>query len=584
MKMFKKAAVTIILMCMILGGTGWEHRVLAKQEIQKTPDSDNVFLSDPKYGGTSKGQWKGDRIYLGSYEQDGNTGNGKEAVCWRVLKVLGNKVLLLSEYALDVKPYHEKNENVTWQDSDIRQWLNEDFLYEVFGNPEDQLVDRVCATKLKNKKNVRYGTYAGETTRDKIFLLSWEETFKEEYGFTRRCRTRSGGVTFSYGGVSDSRVCYPTCYAALKNPLITRDPEVRRNNKKNLSVEGLGSIYWILRTPGSKENYITYVSRWGRTTYNFDSPVDHLESCIRPALWMDLSGLDITKISTDTYCIKEDMPYTKAEQAKDYKKLIIHALGSETRVSAVKGSRSTKNGFLRNPVWGGNKRGEWEGDRVLFGRYRNEDILWRVLSTDHNRIILMSEYGIERMAYSTRKKVNTWEKSNARNWLNTSFYNIAFHEGEKSVILLNDTINKANPLYGTDNGGNTKDYVWLLSWEDCMREDYGFTRSEGRGPAESMTRVCYPTSYRPEFKRIFGKNDVNGNPIVICKEQAVSWWLREAGFDAYHTLNINRYGDALRHEQPECTSAYYVRPVIVLDANKIRLESKDGRYPKICPR
>ena len=78
----------------------------------------------------------GGLVTLGKYEQDNNVENGKEPIEWIVLHTEGNKTLLLSKYALDIKWYHDndysnesKNEHntVTWETSMIKKWLNNDF-------------------------------------------------------------------------------------------------------------------------------------------------------------------------------------------------------------------------------------------------------------------------------------------------------------------------------------------------------------------------------------------------------------------------------------------------------------------------
>ena len=70
----------------------------------------------------------GKTIKFGSYEQDNNTSNGKEAIEWLVLDVQGNKVFLVSRYNLDVQPYNKTSGSVTWEKCTLRTWLNNDFL------------------------------------------------------------------------------------------------------------------------------------------------------------------------------------------------------------------------------------------------------------------------------------------------------------------------------------------------------------------------------------------------------------------------------------------------------------------------
>ena len=56
-----------------------------------------------------------------------------EAIEWRVLDKKGDKVLLLSEYGLDIQPFDTSDvSRVLWKDSTMRKWLNNDF-YEITG-------------------------------------------------------------------------------------------------------------------------------------------------------------------------------------------------------------------------------------------------------------------------------------------------------------------------------------------------------------------------------------------------------------------------------------------------------------------
>ena len=44
-------------------------------------------------------------VTFGTYEQDGNTGNGAEPIEWYVLDEKDGKTLLISKYILDAQPY-----------------------------------------------------------------------------------------------------------------------------------------------------------------------------------------------------------------------------------------------------------------------------------------------------------------------------------------------------------------------------------------------------------------------------------------------------------------------------------------------
>ena len=115
----------------------------------------------------------GDYVTFGSYEQDNDMSNGAEAIEWQVLDKKDGKVLLMSKYALDVKPYHEKQEAVTWETCTLRSWLNNEFYNTAFGSGEQKYI---AESYLSNADNSKHGTNGGNATYDKVFLLSIGES------------------------------------------------------------------------------------------------------------------------------------------------------------------------------------------------------------------------------------------------------------------------------------------------------------------------------------------------------------------------------------------------------------------------
>ena len=77
----------------------------------------------------------GDCISFGSFEQDGNTKNGKETLEWIVLSVKEPYVLLLSKNVLDIQPFSGAD-SAAWSDSELRRWLNVDFFAEAFADKQ----------------------------------------------------------------------------------------------------------------------------------------------------------------------------------------------------------------------------------------------------------------------------------------------------------------------------------------------------------------------------------------------------------------------------------------------------------------
>ena len=188
----------------------------------------------------------GRTVLFGSYEQDNDLSNGQEAIEWTVLSNDGEKVLLLSRYALALMPYHYKRTDITWAACTLRKWLNGTFLKTAFSAEEQA---RIIKTSLTADKNPDYGTGAGSGTRDMVFLLSAAEA-----------------ALYPDGG--SAAAC--TLTAAAVN---------------GLSVETELCSWW-LRTPGRGQSLAAYVGAEGIATAGCAVSADTV--AVRPALYLSI--------------------------------------------------------------------------------------------------------------------------------------------------------------------------------------------------------------------------------------------------------------------------------------------------------
>ena len=193
----------------------------------------------------------GDIVEFGSYEQDNDTSNGKEAITWKVQAKENGKTLLISEYALDCKQYDKGFDAVTWETSSIRKWLNGEFMQVAFSKSEQKLITKIT---VKNPNNNEFGTKGGKNTQDKIFLPSIAEAEK-------------------YFASDEARACAPTAYA-VANGAWKRDNE---------------SCLWWLRSPGDTQTYATVVRTDGWVDVFGTAACD--SSAVRPALWVNFEDM-----------------------------------------------------------------------------------------------------------------------------------------------------------------------------------------------------------------------------------------------------------------------------------------------------
>ena len=192
----------------------------------------------------------GDVFKLGLYEQDNNKSNGQEDIEWLVLAKDGTKILVISKYALDCKPYNTSYTNVTWETCTLRKWLNNDFLGAAFSADEQTMIPTITVTA---DENPAYSTNPGNATQDQVFLLSITEANK-------------------YFSSDSARQCEPTDFA-VANGVWESDS---------------GNCAWWLRSPGYNLRYAAYVHAGGRGE-QLGLGVGYDDYAVRPAMWIDLS-------------------------------------------------------------------------------------------------------------------------------------------------------------------------------------------------------------------------------------------------------------------------------------------------------
>ena len=198
----------------------------------------------------------GDTIFFGAYEQDNDTSDGKENIEWLVLAKEDDRLLVISQYALDCRQYNTEYDFVTWESCTLREWLNADFFNAAFSDGEKAMIPTVTVSADKNPD---YSTNPGSATEDKVFLLSITEANK-------------------YFKTAEERMCVPTSYAKAHGAYTSSD----------YTKGGAATCWWWLRSPGKYQEHAASVDYDGGVvsygnTANFD------RGCVRPAMWIDLS-------------------------------------------------------------------------------------------------------------------------------------------------------------------------------------------------------------------------------------------------------------------------------------------------------
>lgn len=110
-----------------------------------------------------------------------------EPIQWRYLSQDGDNVQFVSEKVLDSHVWNQTDhENGiyrnNYQYSDIRTWLNNDFLEQAFYY-DPSLIQTVNVDNSAKSTGDSINPYACEDTQDKVYLLSYKDILNEDYGF-----------------------------------------------------------------------------------------------------------------------------------------------------------------------------------------------------------------------------------------------------------------------------------------------------------------------------------------------------------------------------------------------------------------
>lgn len=130
-------------------------------------------------------------------------------------------------------------------------------------------------------------------------------------------------------------------------------------------------------------------------------------------------------------------------------------------------------------------------DIIEFGKYNNEPIQWRVLWCDKNDAFIMADNIITKMSYGNENKIQTWDESYVRTWLNSYFIDNAFTADEKKIIMEVNVNNHEVNLWGAEGGNDTIDKIYLLSQSEITDTRYGFATNISADKARSVSSAWW---------------------------------------------------------------------------------------------
>ena len=343
----------------------------------------------------------GDIVLFGTYEQDGDTTNGKETVEWLVLEKDEKTLALISSYVLDSREFDPKffnyKSNITWNNCELREWLNNAFLNEAFNDNEQSRI-------VSNSD-------------DKVRLLSDSQLKK-------------------YFISQSDRKCKPTAYASTKH----------------VGKDSTGYCRWWLDNgwfvlangeSGGFGNYLYGNSQGVRPCINVTIEANNSEQAIKDEEYTKALSLYQAGKYYEAFVAFEALDGYKdsTEKASEIQKMHSEAI--------LKGKMNVVE----------------VGDIVVLGSCEqdnntsngNEGIEWVVLSKDEEKMLLLSKYALFCQRFHSTDTEIAWEECYLRTWLNEVFFSGAFTSDEQAII--------SAEAISTDSGsGNdTIDKVFILS-------------------------------------------------------------------------------------------------------------------------
>lgn len=187
-----------------------------------------------------------------------------DSIKWRVLSINedGTDAFLISDKVLDVHQYHsDASVECTWEKSDLRQWVENDFYNDAFTPAEQEMIN---STNVITGDNPWSSEKGGDNVESRIYLPSIEEMLNTSYGFN------------ASPDETETRKITATDYTKVQSKGESSDADV----------------YW-LRSPGLAKGEAASVGVWGDGVIQTERTVMSGDSTrklgIRPVIHVDLS-------------------------------------------------------------------------------------------------------------------------------------------------------------------------------------------------------------------------------------------------------------------------------------------------------
>lgn len=209
--------------------------------------------------------------------------------------------------------------------------------------------------------------------------------------------------------------------------------------------------------------------------------------------WKDCNYYIQSNVESFMYYIDIDL---NSDGLNDYRGIFFTKYRPEYTENESSSSNSVQydNGYFTNTVY-------W---------FKYEPIKWRIREEHDGKALLASDLIIDSSDfYPTSEEdkfehnggvgyANNYELSNVRKWLNNDFYNLAFNNQEKSIIvdeLVDNSVDKTDRNAEKYTCNNTTDHIFLLSFYESMNETNDSRLAKGTDYAKAQGLLCDDNVY-----------------------------------------------------------------------------------------
>ena len=201
--------------------------------------------------------------------------------------------------------------------------------------------------------------------------------------------------------------------------------------------------------------------------------------------------------------------------------------------------------------------------------FKWEPIVWQVLAKESDGVYVMSKSILNSQPYNNYLEATTWETCSLRSWLNKTFIYAAFSTNEMAKLNSTKVVAEKNPENNNPGGNDTTDKLWVLTFSELTKADYGFNADYSE---HDSARFCTGTDYA-KCEGLYLRYD--STPY----QNNSWWWQRTVGNTNDTACSVGYNGYVYRTGDYVNDATIGVRPVFKMNLNAV-VEQSDSALCK----